>query len=365
MILLQKKKKNRTVMMKRMLLPFCLSSLSYFSIVAAFAPSPSTRPCAIGRPEAGCGRWLLRNGQVERAHRSFWKRNTSLRNSNSPLPSNNNDGRPVNEFSRPYLTERMFPPTSASFRKPEGLTGSRDYREHTMEVTATIEECQALAKRFEIQALHDLSAKMTITKAPIDAQPLAYHSSSSSPSSSSSRHRFVSVQIEGTIQARVTQVCVRTNEQFMVQVEVPIQSIVRPVANDPDAFSLPNLSVEDDIQSSPTSRNKEKKKKNNNGKVKNNKDQWKSKNNLQALQQLLEQELSSSLPQTRSTSSSPSISNRNLDWLEDSILEDESIYSLTTGILDVGELVAQTFWLQLDPYPKKPGTGPRTFSISG
>jgi hypothetical protein len=47
------------------------------------------------------------------------------------------------------------------------------------------------------------------------------------------------------------------------------------------------------------------------------------------------------------------------------LVEDESIYSSATGVLDVGELVAQTFWLQLDPYPKKPGTGPMEFTITG
>jgi len=46
-------------------------------------------------------------------------------------------------------------------------------------------------------------------------------------------------------------------------------------------------------------------------------------------------------------------------------VEDEGIYSLSSEQLDVGELIAQTFWLQLDPYPKKPGTDPVTWEISG
>jgi hypothetical protein len=50
---------------------------------------------------------------------------------------------------------------------------------------------------------------------------------------------------------------------------------------------------------------------------------------------------------------------------DDLLVEDESIYSLLTGTLDVGELVAQSFWLNLDPYPKKPGSGPIEISISG
>ena len=49
---------------------------------------------------------------------------------------------------------------------------------------------------------------------------------------------------------------------------------------------------------------------------------------------------------------------------EDVLMEDQAIYS-TTGILDLGELVAQTFWLSVDKYPKKPGTDPIQFSITG
>lgn len=50
--------------------------------------------------------------------------------------------------------------------------------------------------------------------------------------------------------------------------------------------------------------------------------------------------------------------------VEDDVVEDEAIYS-SNGILDVGELVSQLFWLQLDPYPKRPGTGPVFSSIKG
>jgi len=47
------------------------------------------------------------------------------------------------------------------------------------------------------------------------------------------------------------------------------------------------------------------------------------------------------------------------------LVEDEAVYSLSSEQLDVGELIAQTFWLQLDPYPKKPGTDPVVWEISG
>ena len=52
------------------------------------------------------------------------------------------------------------------------------------------------------------------------------------------------------------------------------------------------------------------------------------------------------------------------DELADVLMEDQAIYP-TGGQMDLGELVAQLFWLQLDPYPKKPGSEPIQRSISG
>ena len=52
------------------------------------------------------------------------------------------------------------------------------------------------------------------------------------------------------------------------------------------------------------------------------------------------------------------------DELADVLMEDQAIYPVG-GQMDLGELVAQLFWLQLDPYPKKPGTQPVRRSISG
>jgi len=50
--------------------------------------------------------------------------------------------------------------------------------------------------------------------------------------------------------------------------------------------------------------------------------------------------------------------------LEDDLIEDEAVYT-KDGILDIGELVTQLFRLKLDPFPKKPGTNPVWYSISG
>ena len=148
--------------------------------------------------------------------------------------------------------------------------------------------------------------------------------------------RVERVEVEGTCLATVTQRCVRTNEDFIVDLEFPLYSIVRPTAS---LLQEPMISMDnqDDI---PNRR----------------KDQWndnnaKSKNvsrkqdideiNVLALQQMLQTDVN-----------------------DEALMEDESIYD-TKGTLDVGELVAQLFWLKLDPYLKKPGTDPIQRSITG
>ena len=49
---------------------------------------------------------------------------------------------------------------------------------------------------------------------------------------------------------------------------------------------------------------------------------------------------------------------------DEEVIEDLAIFG-NDGILDAGELVAQSFRLKLDPYPKKLGTEAVTYSITG
>lgn len=44
-------------------------------------------------------------------------------------------------------------------------------------------------------------------------------------------------------------------------------------------------------------------------------------------------------------------------------IEDITIYNSANGNLDVGELVAQSFYLDLDDFPHKPGTKPVQISF--
>jgi uncharacterized metal-binding protein YceD (DUF177 family) len=138
----------------------------------------------------------------------------------------------------------------------------------------------------------------------------------------------LTVEVQGTIVAHLTQTCVRTNEDFEVDVEFPVESVVKPMSN--------TFVFEEQGEDKPAKATKKP--------TKLRSDRLYNMNDIMELQEVLGR----------------------IDEEEDStVVEDEAVYSLATGSLDVGELVAQTFWLNLDPYPKKPGTGPMEISISG
>lgn len=199
---------------------------------------------------------------------------------------------PPNEFSRTVQPERI-------------LQTRRDYH---MDLEANSNECEALAQRFDLSAISKLTASISLRPERAGGA------------------RSSGMEVEGTILASVTQKCVRTNEDFAVDLEFPLYCIVRPVA--PLSARLQGGSQESsaavkrkDVASSKTV----------------------SDLDVTELQRLLQQDI---------------------DDDEDVLMEDDAIYPLD-GRLDVGELVAQLFWLQLDPYPKRPGSSPIQRSITG
>lgn len=210
-----------------------------------------------------------------------------------------------NEFSRTLETERIL-------KTPKG--NKRRTRDYALKIAADEGECKALAKRFELKTLQGLEAELSI-------RPSEAHQYSKG-------RGLITIFVEGTIAASLTQTCVRTNDDFPVNVEFTFQSIVKPTANN---FVLEQKS--DDENSYKPTREKRVK-----------------VNELQSLDDILELQ---------------SILDNGGGEDDELLVEDESIYSLLTGTLDVGELVAQSFWLNLDPYPKKPGSGPIEIEISG
>jgi hypothetical protein len=215
--------------------------------------------------------------------------------------------RPANEFSRSYRIEGI-------------LSGGHNQRGYNVKIAASEDELEKLASRFELNNIYQLEAEVVVRREQLS-------SSSTNPG----------VQVEGTVIARLDQVCVRTGEIFDVDVQFPLFAIVRPM------FTLAEKRKVDNIPSEVLPYVKDQKfNKKNNGKKR---DRIKSQNindmDMGELQKLLQ----------------------DFD-VDDDVIEDDAIYSID-GFLDLGELVSQLFWLKLDPYPKKPGSNPIWTSISG
>lgn len=204
---------------------------------------------------------------------------------------------PPNEFSRAIDLERIL----------KKATRQRGYQ---TEITATQEECEALAKRFSLPSLASLEADLSVSREMVQG----------------------GVQVEGTVKATLTRKCVRTNDDFTEDIELPLFAIVRPVVP-LSVLALQQQQLEEQFGISKQGNNKKKQRR----------AQDFDDMDVAELQRLLQIDIQDE---------------------EDVLMEDEAIYAID-GPLDLGELVAQLFWLGLDPYPKKPGTDPIQRSITG
>jgi hypothetical protein len=227
-----------------------------------------------------------------------------------------------NELSRTLSTESIFHTAGGKRRQSR--------RVYEMHVEASEKECRELAQRFDLPAISSLSASVKIQR---PSQEMG--------GSTSYANGLSACQIDGGIEATVTQVCVRTSEQFTSHVNITLKALVIPISS---AQSIQNSDEHDENLNYDDERLFRDLQKNTNRHILDTK-------SLRNTQDILE--LSKLVDEVAEESG------------EHVIVEDESIYSAQRGELDVGELVAQTFWLGLDPYPKKPGTDPVQFSISG
>ena len=144
----------------------------------------------------------------------------------------------------------------------------------------------------------------------------------------------------------MTRTCVRTNEEFAVDMEFPVYALVRPVES---SGGGPSLNLEKALSFVEMNRDTSFSKKNKN--VKNHSSYEDAADEIDPAELLKIQTMLEGLAS-------------NDENVDDILMEDEYIYA-TTGALDVGELVSQLFWLELDPYPRKPGSEFFQYSISG
>lgn len=253
---------------------------------------------------------------------------------------------PPNEFSRTLQPDRILK-TSFVSSSSSAAAGSSGY---ALTIAADVVECQALANRFSLTEIASLSADLLLR--PAAATNSKSRATASDPQSSGC------VEVEGTCRATVTQRCVRTNEDFVVHLEFPLYCIVRPTLPKSNAYDDDDV-IDDDasgmIPSTSTQRRMGKKSVNSSGKT-----HRQNSIDLMEMQRLLEKNIRDD---TKFNGGGDEEDNDDSIG-GDSLMEDESIYCVD-GLIDVGELVSQLFWFKLDPYPKKPGTSPVQYSITG
>jgi len=223
---------------------------------------------------------------------------------------------PPNEFSRPLRTETVLGPRR---------------KEYTIDISAKEEELEALAERFSLSSIKKLDAGLSLSRDRVNGSAGAE-----------------CIQVRGDIVATVIQTCVRTNEDFEVDLEFRMNSRVKASGikeeeADLDLGGLSQADIEMALNAGGGANRRKKK-----GKGKGRKE-VNMRDSKQSLDDMRMKEIEDLL--------------QDFD-IEEDLVEDENIFAMD-GMLDVGELVAQTFRIKLDPYPKKPGSEPVSYSISG
>ncbi|KAK1748525.1 hypothetical protein QTG54_000464 [Skeletonema marinoi] len=236
-----------------------------------------------------------------------------------------------NEFSRTIRVNKWFGAGGTS-------SGPNNRRNKSMNlsVSATSPEREALATRFRLSNISALSAEVVVQPAVGDADDSG------------------SIEALGTITAQVTQTCVRTNEAFDIDLEFTFHTVLRAM----EAVASSGTSAESQLSEGELAAleaaaqldgggRQQRKKKKGGGKQKRDKGVrgGQSSRDLDAMGM---KELQNILQEYE---------------VQDEIIEDESCFC-TDGIVDVGEIVAQMFRSKLDPYPKKPGTDPVSYSFT-
>ena len=148
------------------------------------------------------------------------------------------------------------------------------------------------------------------------------------------------IEVRGTISTQVKQTCVRTNEDFDVDLEFSFDTTLKAMAATNIASGglssgeMEALAAAAQFDSKPRG--------------KKNRKQTSVKSVKSPSTQMDMKDLQNILTEYEVTND---------------IIEDESCFC-TDGIVDVGEIVSQMFRSKLDPYPKKPGSDPVKYTFT-
>jgi len=252
-----------------------------------------------------------------------------------------NDCTSKNEFSRTIRVSKWFssvggPPSNRNRKKMMDLS-----------ISANPDERQALATRFRLTNIKALSAELVIQPA------LGVGSDTSGGGRGGGKVDGIDcIEAKGTVCAQVTQTCVRSNEEFDVSLEFVFDTVIRAMASSSSGSS----SSEDDPLSAGEAAALDAASKLTSGGPRKKKGANKQRG----------------VKGIRGGQSSKDLDSVGMKDLQDilmeyevtdEIIEDESCFC-TDGIVDCGEIVAQMFRSKLDPYPKKPGSDPVSYSFT-
>ncbi|KAL3781046.1 hypothetical protein HJC23_012830 [Cyclotella cryptica] len=257
---------------------------------------------------------------------------------NTPAKSTNtgpkNESTLRNEFSRTIRVTKWFSSMGGS-----GLTSNRSSstKSVSLNISATEPEREALATRFRLSKIISLTADLVV-------QPAF------GMEGGGRNEENCCIEARGTVSAQVKQTCVRTNEDFDVDLEFNFDTTLKAMAatnaavapmSEGEIEALNAAAILDDR----SGRSKKKKggKRQNEKRVKGIKGGQST-----AIDALGMEQLQNILMEYEVTSD---------------IIEDESCFCMD-GIVDVGEIVSQMFRSKLDPYPKKPGSNPVKYTFT-
>jgi hypothetical protein len=214
-----------------------------------------------------------------------------------------------------------------------------------LQIFATPEERYALANRFRLSKITALSADMVI-------QP-AFGGGNDPSEGGNTGGQVECIEAVGTVCAQVTQKCVRSNEDFDVNLEFSFETVLRAMSSNSGKGNNNNSGV--DVHDEPLSvgevsaldaalkigNNAKQQRRNKGG------DKPRGGKGITGGRQSSKDLDGAGMKQMKDILMEYEIS--------DEIIEDESCFC-TDGIVDCGEIVAQMFRSKLDPYPKKPGS---------
>ncbi|KAL7542242.1 hypothetical protein ACHAXR_011623 [Thalassiosira sp. AJA248-18] len=227
-----------------------------------------------------------------------------------------NDSTSQNEFSRTISVSKWFGGGSSSSSNRRGI------RTMDLSISATQPECHALATRFRLTNVTALSADLVV-------QPAL-------GAGNDGGDDIECIEARGTVIAKVSQTCVRTNEDFDVDLEFEFYTVLKAMSSNRGSANVGNeLSAGEAAALEAASKlgSGTRKKKGANKKTKRIR-------GGQSIDDMGMKQLQGIM----------------MDYeVTDEIIEDESCFC-TDGIVDCGEIVAQMFRSKLDPYPKKPGS---------